>query len=374
MTRLIHDKFAKDYLSELLLPLGVVNPGREVSSEVRQIDVYFMPNPGTNDYKQKLGLLGKMAATTALFEPFRNPVNVEEVLSCLSKLLDVKGEIQRLSKRENIRPLETELPTLWILTPTASTTLLNGFRATVDEENWCKGIYWLPEYLRTAIVVIHQLAEVEETLWLRILGRGRVQERAIASLSAMPVDEPLRINTLELVYQLQSNLTRNQSTDLEVEDRELIMAIAPLFQEQIAAAEQRGEQRGRIEGIQQGIERGRREENRAILENFLLVRFGELDPQIRVFIPSLSALNAVEFTRLLVQLSALSLDKNGLKQAKELLAENILRMRFEQLHEPLTNLLPSLLELSPEDLSLLLSELPQLSLEELLRILDSSVS
>ncbi|HBY77610.1 MAG TPA: flagellar assembly protein H, partial [Cyanobacteria bacterium UBA11148] len=203
MTRLIHDQFAKDYLAELLSPLGTVNPGREVSSEVRQIDVYFTPNSPSDEYSQKLGLLGKMAATTALFEPFRNPVNSADVLSCLSKLLDVNAQIQRLARRENTPIIDVELPKLWILTPTASTTLLNGFRTIIDQENWCQGIYWLADYLRTAIVVIHQLPEVEETLWLRILGRGRVQERAIASLNAMAIDEPLRMTTLELVYQLQ---------------------------------------------------------------------------------------------------------------------------------------------------------------------------
>lgn len=90
MTRLIHDQFAKDYLSELLAPLGVVNPGREVTSSVRQIDVYFTPTTEIPDYKEKLGLLGKMAETTGLFEPFRNPVTVDEVQRCVEKLLAIK--------------------------------------------------------------------------------------------------------------------------------------------------------------------------------------------------------------------------------------------------------------------------------------------
>ena len=136
MTRLIHDQFAKDYLAELLSPLGTVNPGREVSSEVRQIDVYFTPNSPSDEYSQKLGVLGKMAATTALFEPFRNPVNSAEILGCLSKLLDVKAQIERLAKRENTPPIEANLPSLWILTPTASKPLLNGFGAVLDQENW----------------------------------------------------------------------------------------------------------------------------------------------------------------------------------------------------------------------------------------------
>jgi hypothetical protein len=83
MTRLIHDRFAKDYLSEILAPLGAVSPGREISSEVRQIDVYFTPFSESPDYLEKLGVLGKMATTPALFEAFRNPAGVSEILGCL---------------------------------------------------------------------------------------------------------------------------------------------------------------------------------------------------------------------------------------------------------------------------------------------------
>ena len=73
MTRFIHDLFAKEYLEELLSPLGTVNIGRDVSSEVREIDVYFTPKTAIPEYSETLGLLGKMASTTAIFEPFRNP-------------------------------------------------------------------------------------------------------------------------------------------------------------------------------------------------------------------------------------------------------------------------------------------------------------
>lgn len=356
MTRLIHDKFAKDYLSELLSPLGSVNPGREVSPEVRQIDVYFTPTTAQPEYIEKLGLLGKMAITTALFEPFRNPVSVSEVLSCLSKLWEVSAEVERQSRREN--HLYAERPKLWILTPTASKTLLNGFRAMPDQESWCRGIYFLGEYLRTAIVVIHQLPEIEETLWLRILGRGGVQQRAIASLTALPLDDPLRLVTLELVYQLQSGLSVNREQQLEAEDRELIMAIAPLFQEKLAAAKQ--------EGIEQGLAQGRQEEHRSILENFLRVRLGKLDNILTALIPPLSACSTAEFTMLLLQLSAISVDDNGCQQARELLATSLLRMHFGQLEDLFPRLIPNLLALSPEELSILLSQLPQLSTEELL--------
>ena len=378
MTRFAHDQFAKDILDETLGSIGGVNPDQKVPAEVRKIDIYFTPNPekpGYSEYRSKLGLLGKMAGTTALFEPFRNPVTPDHVVSCLNKLFDVKADLTRQAKREN--PLSNEVPWLWILTPTASDNLLNGFNTTTEPENWGEGIYFLGEHFRTGIVVIHRLPKTPETLWLRILGKGKVQEEALLSLAALPLDNPWRDQALELVYELKLNLdvNREQKSKLDAEEDETLMrAITPLFQEHLAAGEQKGIELGKIEGVQEGIARGKQEENRAILENFIQVRFGVLSPKSAVFIPPLSTLPAGDFTMLLVQLSFLSLDESGVKRATELLAETVLRMRFGQLDESLTNVIPSLLDLSVEDLELLVSQLSQLSVDELLGRFGNGVS
>ncbi|MCP2730463.1 flagellar assembly protein H [Limnofasciculus baicalensis] len=369
MTRFAHDQFAKDILDETLGYIGGVNPAKPVASEVREIDVYFTPNPdksGYSEYREKLGLLGKMAGTPALFEPFRNPVTPEKVLSCLSKLLDVKADLAREAKRENT--VSTEAPWLWILTPTASETLLNGFKATGDEDNWGRGIYFLGEYFRTAIVVIHQLPKTPETLWLRILGRGKVQEDALASLAALPVDNPWRGNALELVYQLQSNLrvNREQKSQLEVqEDDKLIMAIAPLFQEQLAAAEQRG----KIEGVQEGIERGVHQGQRLIIESFIQGRFGELFEPMVSLVEPLSALPPIQVTRLLLQLSQLPGDSSGMRQGQHLIVETLLKFRFGELDEILIGIVESLLALPPVELKGLLLRLSELSRDQFLELL-----
>jgi len=214
MTRFIHDRFAKDLLTELLSPIGTVNIGHDVTAEVREIDVYFMPMTVIPEYSATLGLLGKMAETAAIFEPFRNPVTVGEVISCMSKLWDLRGELERQARRENTRYDDAKLPTLWILTPTASKALLEGFGAIPKPENWMEGIYFLPRHLKSAIVVIHQLPETPETMWLRILGKGKVQQRAIGQLSSLATDDPLRTIALELLYQLQSNLVTESQQEL----------------------------------------------------------------------------------------------------------------------------------------------------------------
>jgi hypothetical protein len=309
MTRFIHDRFAKEYLAEMLSPIGTVNIGRDVTSEVREIDVYFTPTTVTLEYVETLGVLGKMATGTAIFEPFRNPVRVSEVCSCLSKLLDIRGELERQARRQNTRWEEAESPKLWIFTPTASRVLLDGFNVTSDNENWIKGIYFLGKYLQTAIVVIHSLPEIPQTLWLRILGRGKVQQRAIAQLSTLAWDDPIRINALELLYRLQSNLVADSEQELDPEERGLIMAIAPLFQEQLQLAKQ------------QGIEQGREQQQRLILDNFLRERFGELTPEIAEFISPISTISVGEFTRLLMEISMLTVDELGREQVLRLLIE-----------------------------------------------------
>jgi len=372
-TRFIHDLFAKEFLEELLSPIGTVNIGRDVTSEVREIDVYFTPSTAIPEYSETLGLLGKMASTTAIFEPFRNPANVSEICSCLGKLLDVRGELERKFRRENTRYDDAQLPKLWILMPTASKALVDSFNAIPDTENWMQGIYFLGESLRTAIVAIHQLPETPDTLWLRILGKGGVQQRAISQLSALAADDPLRIIALELLYRLQSNLVTDAPQELEPEERELIMAIAPLFQQQIQAAQQQareegleqGLERGLEQGLEQGLERGRQEQQRLILENFLRVRFGELSPKMTVFLSPISKLSAAEFTVLLLAISMLTVDESGRESAVKLLAESVLQMRSPELGAILPTAVTNLLALPVAELTLFVEQLPQLSADEL---------
>ncbi|MEG3844802.1 flagellar assembly protein H [Microcoleus sp. herbarium14] len=369
MTRFIHDRFAKEYLEELLSPIGKVKVGRDVTSEVREIDVYFTPGTAIPEYSSSLGLLGKMADTTAIFEPFRNPVTVSEVLSCMSKLWDLRGELERQARRENTRYDEDRLPRMWILKPTASKALVEGFGGIPNPENWIEGIYFFPKHWRGAIVVIHQLPEIPETLWLRILGKGKVQQRAIGELGALATDDPLRMIALELLYRLQSHLVVENQREPEPEERELIMAIAPLFQQQLQAAEQqgleRGLERGLEQGLEKGLEQGRQAQQRLILENFLQVRFGELSQRMTVFLSPISKLLAADFTMLLLAISMLTVDEAGQEQAVRLLAEKVLTMRQNELGDILSTALTNLLALPVTELTLLVEQLPQLSAGEL---------
>ncbi|MEH2191604.1 MAG: hypothetical protein V7K98_02925 [Nostoc sp.] len=299
MTRFIHDQFAKQYLTELLTPYGQVDMSKDITSEVRQIDVLFTPASPSQDRIETLGLLGRMATNSsyAIFEPFRNPVSKSEIRSCMGKLFDIHADPERQGKRNNTRINEEELPYLWIFTPTASVDILESFNVTVDEKNWGQGVYLLGKGLKTVIIAIHQLLSTPETLFLRILGRGKVQRQAVEELEALSDNSPFLTNIIQLVHDLIAVLSARQEKerDIDQDDRELIMKLSEMYQQQLEEIKKQERQ----EGEQQGLAR----ERRAMIESILQVRFGEVDSELATIIDQVIAITREEFTPSLLQLS-----------------------------------------------------------------------
>lgn len=289
MTRFAYDQFAKDFLEELLSPLGEVKAPLEVRGETRQVDVWFAPTLEGEINREELGLLGKLATTPSLFEPFRNAATPNEICTCVLKLLELRTDFQRRGHREGKRMKEEDYPRLWIITPTASKTVLDGFGAKLDLKNWLEGIYFCPQFFRTALVVIHKLPKNQQTLWLRLLGKGRVQQQAIDEIEALPQTDKFRSNAMLLLSNLRTNLTQNQE-QLQEEDRELIMRLSPLLTKQLQDAEELGEQRGQ----------------RQLVENMLLARFGSVNEELSTIIGQMMLLSSEELTQILMQLSSLS--------------------------------------------------------------------
>ncbi|NEP39834.1 MAG: hypothetical protein F6K35_11565 [Okeania sp. SIO2H7] len=137
------------------------------------------------------------------------------------------------------------------------------------------------EILQTKIVAIHQLPRTSETLWLRMLGKGRVQQRAISEFRQLPLDDELKGNVLELIYDLFVRLEANQ--ELEGEDTELIMELSPLYQ--------------------QRLDNAVREGKRLLIENLLRFRFGQLDDELSAVIEPLLEIPTEEISPFLIQFS-----------------------------------------------------------------------
>jgi hypothetical protein len=228
MTRNLHDSFAKEWFQELLVDFGKVEIEKQIPGEIRKIDVFFSPNSSNLENRQALGLFGQILATPSLLEAFRNAAPEWEIRNCREKGFQVEAEMLRQAKQTNQKLQDPDRPFTWILSPTLSEDLKQRFRVS-EESGWSQGIYFLAPPDRTAIVAIHHLPKTIDTLWLRLLGRGRVQAQAIKELLALPTNHPYRQETLRHIAILQVNLEIRQNKTKEV--KEVMMNLAPAYEQ-----------------------------------------------------------------------------------------------------------------------------------------------
>jgi hypothetical protein len=222
MRKLSHDNFAKQYLVEMLYPFGIVELNRQVKSHLKEADIFFVP-PNKLEIKE-LGLLGNLVNNQCLIEVFYNPLTSRNVRNCLSKLFDFFSELEYFANRNDTVVTNDDLPRLLIISPIVPAKLVDGFAVQMDEINFGKGIYSFPDSFRTRMLSIHQLPRTMDTIFLRILGRGKVQIEAINELFALPINHPLRDHAMTPLLNLHDSLTL--SRNLSTEDRSLIRVLA----------------------------------------------------------------------------------------------------------------------------------------------------
>jgi flagellar biosynthesis/type III secretory pathway protein FliH len=109
------------------------------------------------------------------------------------------------------------------------------------------------------------------------LGRGGTRERAIDELERLSPNNPLKSASLNLLYNLSRNLEALSKKTQE--DREFIMRLAPLYQQDREQAVQ--------EGVQQGIQQGRQQGETYLLLRQLQRRFGEIPQNLQETIRNL---------------------------------------------------------------------------------------
>jgi len=295
MIRQKHDQFSKQYLGDLLEPDGQVRLNYEIQGVSRFADVYFTPTT----VHQHLGLLTQMTTKACLLEPFRKQPSKMEIRQCMLKLFALHGELVRQanknvpekSKKSSLP--ENALPRLWIITTSALDNLLNFFEAKPKSSPWGKGVYFLNQWVKSAIVVTDRLPITPKTLWLRILGKGKTQQQAIDEIMALPTGDALRSNVLELLSIWHINLeTKNRLT---TDEKELVMNLSPAYVKWRDETLQ--------EGVKQGVKKGVKKAQRVFVKSVLISRFGKIDRVLSRVVEPLVQLPLEESARLLPRLS-----------------------------------------------------------------------
>ena len=151
-------------------------------------------------------------------------------------------------------------------------------------------------FLKVGIVVIHQLPVNQETLWLRVLGKGGTQKRAVEELVSLPENTPGRDNLLEILANWRKNLELRDN--LNNEEQEVIMNLSPAYLKQREEWKQEGKQEGRLEGSVEG--------QLSLISSLLQGRFGTLDSELSSLVEQIGQLPISERTQLLLSLANLS--------------------------------------------------------------------
>jgi hypothetical protein len=159
---------------------------------------------------------------------------------------------------------------------------------TIPHQDWPSGVYFLAPALRTAIVAINQLPQNDETLWLRLLGKGQTQNKAIEEVLAFNREDPRRSSILRLLasWKVSIEVTRQ----VEAEEEAFLMALSQAYLEWEQATEQRG----------------RQEEGLSFVLRLLPHRIGEIPPEIEAQIRTLSLTQLEELGEALLGFSQLS--------------------------------------------------------------------
>ncbi|MFM6339065.1 MAG: hypothetical protein ACKPJH_15390 [Dolichospermum sp.] len=140
--------------------------------------------------------------------------------------------------------------------------------------------------------MIHQLPENEDTLWLRVLGKGGTQKRAVEELTELPENNPFRENLLEILADWRKNLELRDN--LSREEEEVIMNLSPAYLQQIEDWKQEGKQEGK------------EEERFSLITSLLEGRFGSLDAELSSLVEKIANIPISERTQLLLSLGNLS--------------------------------------------------------------------
>jgi Domain of unknown function (DUF4351) len=277
MSQFPHDRFNKNLFELRLSPFGEVSTQRPLDPETTFIDIYFVPQQPIAPEPQ-LSLLAKCINDQAVvFEPYRNPVEVNKIQGCIIKALQIQQEVC-----PEPDPQVELHPRMWIITPTLAAHKLELFSALADEAKWGKGIYLLGKGLQTGVIVVHQLPVTVETLLFRLMGKGGAQQAAMAEVTALPVEHPYRQSLLKLLVSYRMELAAKQ--DAETDEQELVMQLSPLYLEQLEAARLDGERQGEQRGEQIGELNGRQN----LVLKLLVRRVGKISVKVERQVRSLS--------------------------------------------------------------------------------------
>ncbi len=221
MSQYQNDDFSKAYTTALYQTKGEVQTNVRVKSdESLEIDLIFVGNPQSKAWAtEDLGVFDQMMLVhpTIVVEHYSGYLNADHIARCSTRMdLYISGEKKEAKKRGDCFS-DTQRPFTWMLATGCSEAILRSFGATLDS-GMGAGIYRLVSGLRMGVVVIRELPEIPETLWLRGLGKDKILTNAFANISKLPETKRERNDIVEVCIKHFKYLAEKSGTSLSEQE------------------------------------------------------------------------------------------------------------------------------------------------------------
>ncbi|HWU88271.1 MAG TPA: hypothetical protein VN253_13385 [Kofleriaceae bacterium] len=243
------DQLAKQIGQAALAPSGTTVVHDEINPETQYADLRHEPAPARHAERDRLGLLGRLAAFFFLIEIYSQAPNAEEFRACLAKHL--ASWQQRVRKARSDNKKRSEAPEafvdsfLWIITAGAPMTLLAKleFKPAPD---WPTGIYFFgDDVLRVGIVVASELPRGSATLLVRLMAGGPLLTQAVKEVAALPPTAHARTVAEPVLLSFQRVL--GQASSRTPDEQEFIVAMQSSWEDARAEGRTEGRNEGRTE-------------------------------------------------------------------------------------------------------------------------------
>jgi hypothetical protein len=149
--------------------------------------------------------------------------------------------------KSDIAKIDLNNPFTWVLTVNCGKQILKDCAAQVHPE-FTRGVYLLPNQLRMGIVIIEQLADLPEHLWLKMLGNRESAQRAFRSIDQLATPDRTGKNDIMaacLKYCVYlKDLAADSLTTEESEFMKTMEEIDVWYETQMSEAELKGKLEG----------------------------------------------------------------------------------------------------------------------------------
>jgi len=216
--------------------------GQPKTAATQYADLSHAPDPARKAERDRLGLLGRLAAEPCLIEVYSEAPSPEDFRACLAKHLAAWQARARDHKKrtESQRPPEKFVDSfLWIIAAGAPRSVLSKLKFEAPPApDWPKGVYCFgADVLRVGIVVASELPSGDTTtLLVRIMAAGPLLAQAIEEVAALPEDAYERVIAEPALLSLQQSLGQVPSQNRDKDGEAFIMAMIKSWAEGKAEA------------------------------------------------------------------------------------------------------------------------------------------